>query len=55
MWNGQYNEASTSYGIFTVTPSLERWPAKVKEAPSLHEVRMTLLETNTIFLSFRDN
>ena len=24
----------TSYGIFIVTPSLEGWPTKTKEAPS---------------------
>ena len=27
-------------------PSLERWPTKAKEAPSPHEVRLTLLNTN---------
>ena len=31
-------------------PSLEGWPSKAKEAPSPHEVRLTLLNTNPIFL-----
>ena len=30
-------------------PSLEGRPTKVKEAPSPHEVRLTLLDTNPIF------
>ena len=32
-------------------PSLEGWPTKAKEAPSLHEVRLTLLDTNPVFLN----
>ena len=32
-------------------PSLEGWPTKAKEAPSLHEVRLTLLDTNSVFLN----
>ena len=30
-----------------MTPSLEGWPTKAKEAPSPHEVRLALLDTNT--------
>ena len=32
-----------------VTPSLEGFPTKAKEAPSPHEVRLTPLEANPIF------
>ena len=32
-----------------VTPSLEGWPTKAKEAPSPHEVRLTPLDTNPVF------
>ena len=35
-------------GIFIVTTSLEGWPTKAKEAPSPHEVRVALLDTNTV-------
>ena len=28
-----------------MTPSLEGWPTKAKEAPSPHEVRLVLLDT----------
>ena len=34
-----------------VTPSLEVWPTKAKEAPSPHEVRLAPLDTNTVFQS----
>ena len=37
--------------IFIVTPSLEGWPTKAKEAPSPHEVRMALLDNNPVFQS----
>ena len=29
--------------------SLEGWPTKAKEAPSLHEVRLAQLDTNPVF------
>ena len=32
-------------------PSLEGWPTKAKEAPSPHEVRMSPLDTNSVFQS----
>ena len=32
-------------------PSLEGWPTKAKEAPSPHEVRMSLLDTKPVFQS----
>ena len=32
-------------------PSLEGWPTKAKEAPSPHEVRLALLDTNPLFQS----
>ena len=42
-------KTSTPYGIFIVTPSLEGWPTKAKEAPSPHEVRLATLDTNPVF------
>ena len=39
-------KTSTLWGIFIVTPSLEGWPTKAKEAPSPHEVRLASLDTN---------
>ena len=33
----------------TVTSSPERWPTKAKEAVSLHEVRLILLDNNLVF------
>ena len=43
---GQCNETSLPwYVFFIVAPSLERWSAKLKEAPSLHEVRLTPLDS----------
>ena len=35
-------------------PSIEGWPTKAKEAPSSHEVRLTLLDTNPVFQYLRD-
>ena len=35
-------------------PSLEGWTTKAKEAPSPHEVRLALLDTNPVFESLRD-
>ena len=32
-----------------MTPSLEGWPTKAKVAPSPHQVRVTLLDTNPGF------
>ena len=32
-----------------MTPSLEGWPTKAKEAPSPHEVRLSLVDTNPVF------
>ena len=46
---GRCNKTSTPEGIFIVIPSLEGWPTKPKEAPSPHEVRLTLLDTNPVF------
>ena len=34
-------------------PSLEGLPTKAKEAPSPHEVRLALLDTNPVFHSLR--
>ena len=34
-----------------MTPSLEGWPTKDKEATSPHEVRLALLDTNPVFQS----
>ena len=36
-----------------MTPSLEGWPTKAKEAPSPHEVRMSPLDTDPVFQSLR--
>ena len=36
-----------------MTPSLEGGPAKANKAPSPHEVRLTLLDTNLLFQCFR--
>ena len=46
---GWCSKTSTLEGIFIVTPSLEGWPTKAKEAPSLHEVRLTPLDINPVF------
>ena len=32
-----------------MTPSLEGWPTKAKEAPFPHEVGLALLDTNPVF------
>ena len=42
-------KTSTPKGIFIVTPPLEGWPTKAKEAPSPHKVRLTPLDTNPVF------
>ena len=34
-----------------MTPSLEGWLTKAKEAPSPHEVRLAALDTNPVFQS----
>ena len=33
-----------------MTPWLERWPTKVQEAPSPHELRLVLYDTNPVCL-----
>ena len=40
---------------FIVTPLLEGWPTKAKEAPSIHEVRLAPLDTNLVFQSLGGN
>ena len=42
-------KTSTPKGIFIVTPELEGLPTKAKEAPFPHEVRLALLDTNSVF------
>ena len=37
-----------------MTPSLEGWPTKAKEAPSPYEVRLAPLDTNPVFQSLGD-
>ena len=37
-----------------MTPSLEGLPTKAKEAPSPHEVKLALLDTNPVFHSLRN-
>ena len=46
---GRCSKTSTPESIFIVTPSLEGWPTKDKEAPSPHEVRLAPLDTNSVF------
>ena len=36
-----------------MTPSLEGWPTKTKEAPSPHEVRLAPLDTTPVFSKSR--
>ena len=38
-----------------MTPSLEGWPTKAKEAHSPHEVRLAPLDTNPVFQSLEEN
>ena len=37
-----------------MTPSLEGLPTKAKEPPSLHELRLDLLDTNSVFQCLGD-
>ena len=48
-------KTSTPEGIFIMTPSLDGWPTKGKEAPSPHEVKLSLLDTNSVFQCLRGN
>ena len=48
---GRCNKTSTTQGIFIVTRSLEGWTTNTRETPSCHEVRLTTLDTNTVFQS----
>ena len=41
--------------MFIVIPSLEGRPAKAKEAPSSHQVRLAPLDTNLVFQSLGGN
>ena len=43
------SKTSTPLGIFIVTPSVEGWSTKAKEAPSPHEVSLAPLDTNPVF------
>ena len=38
-----------------MTPSLEGWPTKTKEASSSQEVRLTLLDNNQVFQCLGEN
>ena len=51
---GRLNKTFPPQGIFIVTPSLERWPTKAREATSLHELRLTPLDTHPVFPCLRD-
>ena len=42
-------------GIFIVTPSIEVWLTKAKEAPSPHKVRLTPLDSNPVFHSMSES
>ena len=37
-----------------VIPSLEGWPTKAKEAPSPHDVRLIVMDSNPVFLCLGD-
>ena len=50
---GQCSKTSTLYGIFIVTPSLEGWPIKAKEVPSLHENAFCLLKKKNVVFPFQ--
>ena len=39
---------------FVLKISLEEWSSKSNEAPSLHEMRLPLLDTNRVFLTRRN-
>ena len=39
---------------FVLNRSLEEWSSKSNEAPSLHEMRLPLLDTNRVFLTRRN-
>ena len=53
---GQCNEIFIPKGvfIFTVAQSLDRRATKANEAPSPHEVKLTLLDTNPVFQHIRE-
>ena len=44
----------TSCSIFILTPSLEGWPTKAKEAPPI-ELILNMLDTDPVFVSLREN
>ena len=48
------NKTLTSCSIFILTPSLEGWPTKAKEAPPI-ELRLNMLDTDPVFVSLREN
>ena len=48
-------KTATPGGIFIVTPSLKGSPTKAKEAPSPHEVKLVLLDTNPVFQCLGEN
>ena len=50
----QCNKTSAKYNIFIMITSLERWQPKAKEAHSPCEVRLTPLDTNTVFKCLRE-
>ena len=47
--DGRCSKTCTPSGIFIVTLSLEGWPTKATQAPSPHEERLALLDTNPEF------
>ena len=49
------NKTLTLCSIFILTPSLEGWPTKAKEAPSPIELRLNMLDTDPVFVSLREN
>ena len=46
---GRCNKTSAPQGNFIVSPLLEGWLTKAKEAPFTHEISLNPLDTNPVF------
>ena len=51
IWKDGVQSCSTHLNIFIVISLLDGWATKVKDAPSYHELGLTLLDKNSVFLS----
>ena len=45
---GRCSKTSTPQGNFIVIPSLQGWPTKVNKAPSIHNVRLTIVDEKVL-------